>query len=195
MGGTKVPGSIPRSVPKAPKECERARNHWSRAPKKACASVSRVLYPPCGGPPSSIWPTRHHAGLATYPPTPSSFGGTGFPCPCISGRPVYMVFQRVGFTKLPCSHKALVSSYLTFSPLPPSCDGSAVSLSAALSVAVPFPARPLPVRKHAALCCPDFPPPAGSGERWSDAQDVNEPSTNRPPHALRWMITSVAPTP
>jgi len=163
--------------------------------KKACASISRVLYPPCGEPPSSIWSRCHQRDLATYPPTPSRFGGTGFPCPCIPGRPVYMVFQRVGFTKLPCSHTALVSSYLTFSPLPPSCDGSAVSLSAALSVAVPFPVRPLPVRKHAALCCPDFPPPAQDGERWSDAQDVNEPSTDRTPHALRWMITSVAPTP
>ena len=32
--------------------------------------------------------------------------------------PVYMVFQPVGFTKPPMSPPALVSSYLTFSPLP-----------------------------------------------------------------------------
>ncbi len=180
MGGAKVPAMTSRSVPQHPRNVKRARPFTERTLfDKACASVSRVLYPPCGGPPSSIWPTRHHVDLATYPPTPSCFGGTGVPCPCISGRPVYMVFQRVGFTKLPCSHTALVSSYLTFSPLPPPCGGSAVSLSAALSVAVPFPVRPLPVRKHAALCCPDFPPPAKSGERWSDAQDVNEPHSCR----------------
>lgn len=29
-----------------------------------------------------------------------------------------MVFQPVGFTKLPRSHAALVSFYLTFSPVP-----------------------------------------------------------------------------
>src|SRR5690606_24864898 len=36
--------------------------------------------------------------------------------------------------------------------------GSAVSLSAALSVTPPSPMVPLPVRKHGALRCPDFPP-------------------------------------
>ncbi len=66
-----------------------------------------------------------------------------------------MVFQPVGFTKLPRSHEALVGSYPTFSPLP--AFRRAVSLSAALSVARPFPAAPLPVRKHGALRCPDFP--------------------------------------
>jgi hypothetical protein len=67
-----------------------------------------------------------------------------------------MVFQPVGFTKLFRSHEALVSSYLTFSPLP--ALRLAVSLSAALSVTPPFPVAPLPVRKHGALSCPDFPP-------------------------------------
>ncbi len=72
--------------------------------------------------------------------------------------PVYMVFQPVGFTKLPRSHGTLVGSYPTFSSLPPPRGGSAVSLSAALSMTWPFPASPLPVRKHGALRCPDFPP-------------------------------------
>jgi hypothetical protein len=33
----------------------------------------------------------------------------------------YLVFHRVGFTKLPPSPALLVSSYLTFSPLPSAC--------------------------------------------------------------------------
>jgi len=79
-----------------------------------------------------------------------------------------MVFQRVRFTKLPCRQKhwwALTLSAEapipreggpTFSSLPTL--RQAVSLSAALSVDHPFPNGPLPVRKHAALHCPDFPP-------------------------------------
>ncbi len=86
-----------------------------------------------------------------------------------------MVFQPVGFTKLPRSHGALVSSYLTFSSLP--ALRRAVSLSVALSVTRPFPNALLPVRKHGALCCPDFPPQANDLGRWSDAQDVKERST------------------
>ena len=42
---------------------------------------------------------------------------------------------------------------------------SAVSLSVALSMAPPSPVMLLPVRKHGALCCPDFPPsPPCSGK-------------------------------
>ena len=71
--------------------------------------------------------------------------------------PTYLVFQPVGFTKLPHSHEALVSFYLTFSPVPRL--SGVVSLSAALSITPLFPMMPLPVRKHGALCCPDFPLP------------------------------------
>ena len=38
-------------------------------------------------------------------------------------------------------------------------------LSVALSVVRPSPAAPLPVRKHGALCCPDFPPLPPCGGR------------------------------
>ena len=80
------------------------------------------------------------------------------PRPPFGGPPVYMAFQPVRFTKPSLSPAMLVGSYPTFSPLPPPRGGSAVSLSAALSVAPPSPVMPLPVRKHGALCCPDFPP-------------------------------------
>ena len=36
--------------------------------KYTCAPISRILYPPCGGPPSSIWDAPHGAPLSTYPP-------------------------------------------------------------------------------------------------------------------------------
>lgn len=96
-------------------------------------------------------------------------GSRGPRLACLAaGVPAYLVFQPVGFTKLPRSHGALVGSYPTFSSLPrrslseggPSLQlqRSAVSLSVALSVTPPSPAAPLPVRKHGALCCPDFPP-------------------------------------
>jgi len=52
----------------------------------------------------------------------------------------------------------LVGSYPTFSPFPRR--NEVVSLSAALSVTLRFPLAPLPVRKHGALRCPDFPPSA-----------------------------------
>ena len=104
--------------------------------------------------PPSIWDHAHARPRSTYP-----LGSSGPPLSRPrTGAPAYLVFQPVGFTKLPRSHAALVGSYPTFSSLPPSCDGLAVSLSAALSMAPPSPVVPLPVRKHGALCCPDFPP-------------------------------------
>ena len=136
-----------REKGKAPAHC-RGLSINTRAP------VSRILYPPCDGPPSSIWDRAHARPLSTYPPGSS---GPPLACPKTSA-PAYLVFQLVGFTKLPRSHAALVGSYPTFSSLPPPCGGSAVSLSAALSMASPSPVIPLPVRKHDALCCPDFPP-------------------------------------
>lgn len=123
---------------------------------KSCASISRVLYPPCGEPPPSIWSRRHQRDPSTYPPVPemhredglSSFRRYG--TPGIHGLSAREVYQAA------LSPEALVRSYRTFSSLPRQV--VAVSLSAALSVDHPFPSGPLPVRKHAALRCPDFPP-------------------------------------
>ena len=72
--------------------------------------------------------------------------------------PAYLIFQPVGFTEMASSLTPSAGSYPAFSPLPR--QAGAVSLSVALSVARPSPALPLPVRKHGALCCPDFPPPS-----------------------------------
>ncbi len=133
------------------------------------------------GAPPSIWTCRHRQVLATYPP---GKGGPPF-ARSLAGTdlPAYLVLQPMGFTKLPMSPPALVSSYLTFSSLPPHCCGSAVSLSAALSVAGPFLVRPLPVRKHGALCCPDFPLRTPCGPRNGGA--MHRISRNdRPP--LQW---------
>ncbi len=133
------------------------RIHDRASHAKTCASVSRVLYPTEAGSPPSIWDAPHGAPLSAHPPE------CGLRCKdgrsmTLSDLPVYMAFQPVRFTKPLLSPAMLVVSYTTFSPLPPSCDGSAVSLSAALSVTPLFPVVSLPVRKHGALRCPDFPP-------------------------------------
>jgi hypothetical protein len=161
--------------------------------QKACASISRVLYPPCGGPPSSIWPLCHQRDRATYPPAPSCFGGTGFPCSCISEPPVYMVFQHVGFTKPYRSHGMLVSSYLTFSSLPSRSLGIRRS---------PFlrhfpwwrrPQRhPFPLGSTLPYAARTFlPPPIAGSDGAMHRMSRNIPHAQR----VRWMITSVAPTP
>ncbi len=68
----------------------------------------------------------------------------------------YLVLHRMGFTKLPTSPSALVSSYLTFSPLPAVTEATRGGLfSVALSLGLP----PVPVKDHPALWSPDFPPP------------------------------------
>jgi len=72
----------------------------------------------------------------------------------------YLVLLQAGFSKLPASPPALVSSYLTFSPLPWTYHGGLVSV--ALSVGSP----PLGVTQRLALRSPDFPPAApGRGQR------------------------------
>ena len=56
-----------------------------------------------------------------------------------------------------------VSSYLTFSPFP----NRQVDTGSLFSVALSVPPRfweSLPVRKYAALCCPDFPPSRVAGK-------------------------------
>jgi len=67
--------------------------------------------------------------------------------------PSYLALLRVGFTEPPMSPPALVSSYLTVSPLPPEGGGL---LSVALSLGSP----PLAVNQHPALWSSDFPPAA-----------------------------------
>ena len=87
-----------------------------------------------------------------------------------TGRPQalpYLALLRMGFTKLPTSPPALVSSCLTLSPLPRRGQAAAGGL---LSVALSLGSPPVPVRDHPALWSPDFPPPAftqGSGGRRS----------------------------
>ncbi len=127
--------------------------------KNSCASISRVLY-------STFQRNLHHLSgtkitLRLYRPTLRNAAcatRTDDPRTPFGVLPVYMAFQPVRFTKPLLSPAMLVVSYTTFSPLPPPCDGSAVSLSAALSVTPPSPVMFLPVRKHGALRCPDFPP-------------------------------------
>lgn len=142
----KAPASLPGPFNKYPRT-------YKPDPVLRCLAAPKA--------PPSIWDHAHAQPRSTYP-----LGSSGPPLSRPkTGAPAYLVFQPVGFTKLPRSHAALVGSYPTFSSLPPSCDGSAVSLSAALSMAPPSPVVPLPVRKHGALCCPDFPPSPPCGEK------------------------------
>ena len=67
----------------------------------------------------------------------------------------YLVLLRVGFSKPAVSPPPLVSSYLTFSPLPWANHGGLVS--EALSLGLP----PLGITQHPALWSSDFPPAAG----------------------------------
>ena len=135
----KGPGALPRPFTKHLRTCK---------PDPVLPCLAALKAPP------SIWDPPHGGPLSTYPP-----GSDGPPLSRPkAGTPAYLVFQPVGFTKLDRSRGTLVGSYPTFSSLPPSFDSSAVSLSVALSMAPPSPVVPLPVRKHGALCCPDFPP-------------------------------------
>ena len=66
----------------------------------------------------------------------------------------YLALLRVGFSKPAMSPLPLVSSYLTFSPLPWTYHGGLVSV--ALSLGLP----PLGITQHPALWSSDFPPAA-----------------------------------
>ena len=68
--------------------------------------------------------------------------------------PFYLVLLRVGFTKLPPSPAVLVSSYLTFSPLP---SAIARGLGGVFSVALSLESLPLGVTQHPAPWSSDFP--------------------------------------
>jgi len=72
----------------------------------------------------------------------------------------YLVLLQVGFSKPAMSPLPLVSSYLTFSPLPWTYHGGLVS--EALSLGLP----PLGITQHPALWSSDF-PPAAQGRRRS----------------------------
>ena len=122
-------------------------------------------------PPSSIWDEGHPSPLSAYPPecglrhkdgrSTSTFRRTSG-IHGLSAREVYQattVASNAGGLLLHAPKRAIPrEGGTTFSPLPPPFDGSAVSLSAALSVTPPSPVMFLPVRKHGALRCPDFPP-------------------------------------
>ena len=71
----------------------------------------------------------------------------------------YLALHRVGFTKLLKSPSGLVSSYLTFSPLPHENGNAAISRGGIFSVALSLSRRfeTLRVTKHPALRCSDFP--------------------------------------
>jgi len=73
----------------------------------------------------------------------------------------YLVLLRVGFSKPAMSPLPLVSSYLTFSPLPWTYHGGLVS--EALSLGLP----PLGITQHPALWSSDFPPAAECRRRSS----------------------------
>jgi len=67
----------------------------------------------------------------------------------------YLALLRMGFTELLTSPSALVSSYLTLSPLPAFAEAQTGGL---LSVALSLGSPPVPVKDHPALWSPDFPP-------------------------------------
>lgn len=90
----------------------------------------------------------------------------------------YLVLLRVGFSKPAMSPLPLVSSYLTFSPLPWTYHGGLVS--EALSLGLP----PLGITQHPALWSSDFPPAASraAGDhlacfaiRWGKTSGCGEP--------------------
>src|SRR5690606_33498149 len=94
---------------------------------------------------------------------PAGIGRAALLPPC-GGTPAYLVFQPVGFAVPPPS---LGARWALAPPFHPCLCLAAIGglLSVALSVAPPFPAALLPVRKYGALCCPDFPPSAPEGAK------------------------------
>jgi hypothetical protein len=80
------------------------------------------------------------------------FRRTGISNPGIHGLATHEVYPRA------MSPPHGVSSYLTFSPLPRLKRGGNFLWHLLLP-----PKGHLPVRKHGALCCPDFPPPGCPG--------------------------------
>ena len=114
-------------------------------------TVSRVLYPAavacCE---ATIIPLGPPLPMASSSLTRESRTGRPQSLP-------YLALLRMGFTELPTSPPALVSSCLTLSPLPRHGQALAGGL---LSVALSLGSPPVPVKDHPALWSPDFPPPA-----------------------------------
>lgn len=148
----------------------------------ACASISRVLYPTlrldlCH---LSGMPLAEHLDRPTLRIPTLRQGAAGSSCSGIHGLSARGVYQAACVATstgglLLCTPKRTIprEGGPTFSLLPAEAlakEGLAkyfslrpfglqeTSLSAALSVTPPFPVVPLPVRKHGALRCPDFPP-------------------------------------
>ena len=109
-------------------------------------TLSRVLFP--------IAVTRYGATIIPLgPPLPTA--SSSLTRELRTGRPQtlpYLALLRMGFTELPTSPTALVSSYLTLSPL------SIFAVDGLLSVALSLGSPPVPVKDHPALWSPDFPP-------------------------------------
>ena len=109
---------------------------------------------------SFIWDAVRTTPLSTYP--------LGFEHAALSdlsaGTQCTWSFSPWGLPSRRCRHRRWWALTPPFHLFPPKW---VVSLSAALSVAPPFPVIPLPVRKHGTLCCPDF-PPSGTCEPKSD---------------------------
>jgi len=145
--GTRRSAQVPshRSVYKtdssSPTDCQKKK--WLER------TVSRVLFP--------VAVTCYRAMIIPLgPPLPTA--SSSLTRESRTGRPQtlpYLALLRMGFTELPASPPALVSSYLTLSPLPVCAEAQRGGLlSVALSLGLP----PVPVKDHPALWSPDFPP-------------------------------------
>jgi len=115
--------------------------------------ISRVLFP------CAIQDSDHSSGtsIARHLKRPTRELQAG----CSQALP-YLVLLRMGFTKPATSPPQLVSSYLTFSPLPGSKRPGGI-FSVALSLGSP----PVRVTDHPALWSPDFPPDKNIARRSS----------------------------
>jgi hypothetical protein len=117
--------------------------------------ISRILYCNKLQPLSFIWSDSHLPDLAAYPPASDEQPLTPHLAECtgVHGISTHEVYPACLVAK------TAVGSYPTISPLPDNQKRPSGGIfSVALAVALPSPTIPLPVRKHGALRCPDFPP-------------------------------------
>ena len=108
--------------------------------KKNSKSVSRVLYTDKSGFLSFLQAHCYQGAQSTYPPTLDEQPSAS----------VYLVFQPMRYT-------AVNITTNTGELLPHLFTLIANKLRRLFSVALLYPHKHLPVRKHGALCCPDFP--------------------------------------
>ncbi len=156
-----------------------------------CGSVSRIWSARVrgragvAGRSSSIWDGRRRPSRAAY--LHRWIGGPPSP-PARPEDRCCLALHPVGFAGPPLSPGAPVRSYRTLSPLTPPATGRLGRDCSLLHVPSPGPAdgsRRLPVRKHGALWCSDFPHrrlvlagdcQAGAAtERWPDPHGTNIP--------------------